>query len=224
MPKLDRYLSREFAQSVFAALIVLGMVSMGGLVADLLSEIARGKVPAGLLLSQLGLRLVDFLPILLPLSLMVGLLLSLGRLYRDSEMQVLAAVGVGPRRLLKPVLIVVLPVLAVVALCSLWLGPWANRLSEEMVQEANKNLLVSGLEAGPFHRACPAAAWSTSAACPTTAPVFRGCSCTGRKATGSMSPPPSAAACISMASARVTCGWRMASGWKGRRARAVISA
>src|SRR5687768_15369342 len=150
MPKLDRYLSREFAQSVFAALIVLGMVSMGGLVADLLSEIARGKVPAGLLLSQLGLRLVDFLPILLPLSLMLGLLLALGRLYRDSEMPVLAAVGVGPRRLLKPVLIVVLPVLAMVALCSLWLGPWANRLSEEMVQQANKNLLVSGLEPGRF--------------------------------------------------------------------------
>lgn len=150
MPKLDRYLSREFAQSVFAALIVLGMVSMGGLVADLLSEIARGKVPAGLLLSQLGLRLVDFLPILLPLALMLGLLLALGRLYRDSEMPVLAAVGVGPRRLLKPVLIVVLPVLALVALCSLWLGPWANRLSEEMVQQANKNLLVSGLEPGRF--------------------------------------------------------------------------
>ena len=150
MPKLDRYLSREFAQSVFAALIVLGMVSMGGLVADLLSEIARGKVPAALLLSQLGLRLVDFLPILLPLSLMLGLLMALGRLYRDSEMPVLAAVGVGPRRLLKPVLIVVLPVLAIVALCSLWLGPRANRLSEEMVQQANKNLLVSGLEPGRF--------------------------------------------------------------------------
>lgn len=150
MPKLDRYLSREFAQSVFAALVVLGLVSMGGLFADLLSEIARGKVPAGLLLSQLGLRLVNILPILLPLSLMLGLLLALGRMYRDSEMPVLAAVGVGPRRLLKPVLLVALPVIAVVALCSLWLGPWANRLSEEMVQQANKNLLVSGLEPGRF--------------------------------------------------------------------------
>lgn len=150
MPQLDRYLTREFAQSVFAALVVLGLVSMGGLVADLLSEIARGKVPAGLLLSQLGLRLVNFLPILLPLALMLGLLLSLGRLYRDSEMPVLAAVGIGPRRLLKPLLLVAAPVLLVVGLCSLWLGPWASRLSEDMVQQANRNLLVSGLEAGRF--------------------------------------------------------------------------
>ena len=51
-------------------------------------------VPAGLLLSQLGLRLIDFLPlILLPLALMLGLLLAIGRLYRDSEMPVLASIG-----------------------------------------------------------------------------------------------------------------------------------
>ena len=150
MPKLDRYLTREFAQSIFAALVVLGLVSFGGLFADLLSEIARGKVPAGLLLSQMGLRLVDFLPILLPLSLMLGLLLAIGRLYRDSEMPVLASVGVGPRRLLRPVLFVTLPVVAVVALCSLWLQPWANRLSETMIRQASRSLLVAGLEPGRF--------------------------------------------------------------------------
>ncbi|MDQ3229195.1 MAG: LptF/LptG family permease, partial [Pseudomonadota bacterium] len=80
MPKLDKYLLREFAQSMFAALVVLGMVSLGGVFADLLAEMARGKVPPGLLLSQLGLRLVDYAPLILPLALMLGLLLALGRL------------------------------------------------------------------------------------------------------------------------------------------------
>ena len=53
MPKLDQYLLGEFAQSMFAALVVLGMVSLGGVFADILAEMARGKVPPGLLLSQL---------------------------------------------------------------------------------------------------------------------------------------------------------------------------
>ena len=150
MPKLDRYLSREFAQSVFAALVVLGLISLGGVFADLLGEIARGKVPAGLLLSQLGLRLVNFLPILLPLALMLGLLLAIGRLYRDSEMPVLASMGVGPPRLLRPLMWVVLPVVAVVAICALWLGPAAQRLGDRMVWEANRNLLITGLEPGKF--------------------------------------------------------------------------
>jgi len=37
-----------------------------------------------------------------------------------------------------------------VGLCSLQLGPWANRLARGMVIEANKNLLVAGLEPGRF--------------------------------------------------------------------------
>lgn len=150
MPKLDRYLSSEIARSVFAALVVLGMVSLGGVFADLLGEMARGKVPPALLLSQLGLRLLGYLPLILPLALMLGYLLALGRLYRDSEMYVLAAVGVGPRRLLRPVLLVAVPVLAIIGATSLWLGPWANRTAQGMVAEANRNLLAAGLEPGRF--------------------------------------------------------------------------
>ena len=150
MPKLDRYLSAEFARAVFAALVVLGMVSLGGVFADLLGEMARGKVPPGLLLSQLGLRLVQYLPFILPLALLLGLLLAVGRLYRDSEMYTLSAVGVGPRRLLRPWALVVLPVLLLIGGCSLWLGPWADRMARQMVVEANRNLLVAGLEPGRF--------------------------------------------------------------------------
>jgi lipopolysaccharide export system permease protein len=87
---------------------------------------------------------------ILPLALLLGFMLALGRLYRDSEMFVLAAIGIGPRRLLKPVLLVALPVVAVIALSSLWLGPWADRVARAMVAEANKNLLVAGLEPGRF--------------------------------------------------------------------------
>ncbi|WP_240125513.1 LPS export ABC transporter permease LptF [Thermomonas alba] len=150
MPKLDRYLSAEFSRAVVAALVVLVMVSLGGLFADLIGEMARGKVPPVLLLSQLGLRLLGYLPLILPLALLLGLLLGVGRLYRDSEMYALAAVGVGPARVLPALAVVTLPVLLVVAVCSLWLGPWANRLARGMVIEANKNLLVAGLEPGRF--------------------------------------------------------------------------
>jgi len=150
MPKLDRYLFREFTQSVFAALVILMMVSLGGIFADVLGDIARGKLPAVMMLSQLGLQVIKWLPLILPLALMLGLLLALGRMYRDSEMPVLAAVGVGPKRLLKPLLMAGVPVVAVIGLCSLWLGPWADRFSHQMVEEANRSLLLVGLEPGRF--------------------------------------------------------------------------
>lgn len=150
MLKLDRYLLGEFAQSTFATLVVLLIVSVGGVLADVLKDIASGRMPAGLMLAQLGLVLVNWLPLILPLALMLGLMLGAGRLYRDSEMPVIAAMGVGPPRLLKPVLLVTGPVVIVVALTSLWLGPMAERVSREMVSEANRNLIVSGLKPGSF--------------------------------------------------------------------------
>src|SRR5690606_35010759 len=150
MPKLDSYLFREFAQSTFAALVVLMIVSLGGVFADVLGDIARGRVPAGLMLSQLGLQVLNYLPLILPLGLMLGLLRAVGRLYRDSEMPVLVATGVGPRRLLRPLMMLVLPVVAFIGACSLWLGPWANDYSQRLVAEGNRNLLLAGLEAGRF--------------------------------------------------------------------------
>src|SRR3546814_3018861 len=81
---------------------------------------------------------------------MLGLLLAIGRLYRDSEMPVLTAIGGGPRRLLRPLMMLVLPVVAVIALCSLWLGPWARDYARGMVEAGNRSLLVAGLEPGRF--------------------------------------------------------------------------
>lgn len=150
MPLLDRYLLREFGQATFAALVVLLMVSFGGLFANVLAQIASGRVPASLMLSQLGLQTVRYLPLILPLGLMLGLLLAVGRLYRDAEMPVLGSIGVGPGRMLRPLMLLVLPVVGVIAVLSLWLGPWAKATSAALIAESNRNVLVAGLEAGRF--------------------------------------------------------------------------
>jgi lipopolysaccharide export system permease protein len=88
---IERHLLRQFAETVVAVAIVLLLVTLGALFMDLIGEIAKGKVPAGLLLSQLGLRSIRFLTLVMPLALFLGLLLAIGRLYTESEMAVLPA-------------------------------------------------------------------------------------------------------------------------------------
>ncbi len=147
---IERHLLRQFALSVAAVAAVLLLVGLGGLLVDLMAEIARGKVPAGLLLSQLGLRSVQVLPLLLPLALFIGLLLAVGRLYGDSEMAVLSSVGMGPQRLWRPLALVTVPVAVVIAVSSLWLAPTGARIARQMVEDAKRSFLVAGLEAGRF--------------------------------------------------------------------------
>jgi lipopolysaccharide export system permease protein len=147
---IDRYILRELLGSFGASFVVLLLVSMSGLLVDLMSKIARGKVPATLLLSQLGLRLVDVLPLLLPLALFLGVLLAYSRLYRDSEMAVLGSAGLGPRQLMRPLLVLALPVALLVGAVSLWLSPASLRASVAMIESANRSLLMAGLEPGRF--------------------------------------------------------------------------
>lgn len=150
LPRIDRYVLRELLGAFAASGVVLLLVSLSGILGDLLNKIVRGKVPAGLLLSQIGLRALDAMPLLLPLALFLGVLLAYGRLYRDSEMAVLAAAGLGSRRLARPLAWIALPVALAVGVTSLWIAPAALRTSKTMIDAANRSLLVAGLEPGRF--------------------------------------------------------------------------
>ena len=150
MPLINRYLFRQFSQLVFAVLTVLFLISVGGFLTDLIAEISRGKVPAGLMLQLLVLRLPRFISFVLPLALFIGLMMGIARLYADSEMAVLASVGVSSQQLLKPVLWVAAPLVLLIAFASLWLVPFTANKAKNMVEEANRSFLISGLEPGRF--------------------------------------------------------------------------
>ncbi len=147
---LDRYLLRELALSFLAVAAVLLLISLGDTVVAVLGQITRGKVPAELMFSLIALRAVDGLNVLLPLAVFLGVMLAYGRLYRDSEMAVLGASGLDMSGLLRPLGLLALPLVLVLALVSLWLAPAAVRLSQQMVADANRSLLIAGLEAGRF--------------------------------------------------------------------------
>lgn len=149
---VDRYLLRELTQSFVAASAILLLVTVGGAIADLLSKVARGRIPADLLLTLIGLRTIDGLVILLPLAMFLGVLLALGRLYRDSEMAVLSASGLDLRGLLRPLVLLAVPATIVLAIISCFIAPWAVRTSQTLLADANRSILVAGLEAQRFTR------------------------------------------------------------------------
>src|SRR5215472_15764557 len=115
---VDRYLVRELLVSFLAAVTILLLVTVGATVADLLAKIARGRVAADLLMALIGLRTVDSLTLLVPLAIFVGVQLAYGRLYRESEMAVFAASGLPLTGLLRPLMLLALPLMLVMALIS----------------------------------------------------------------------------------------------------------
>ena len=147
---VDRYLVRELLVSFLAAVAILLLVTVGATVADLLAKIARGRVAADLLLALIGLRTVDSLTLLVPLALFLGVQLAYGRLYRESEMAVFAASGLPVTGLLRPLLLLAVPMTFAMAMISFWLAPAAVRQAQALQEEASRSLIVAGLEPGRF--------------------------------------------------------------------------
>ena len=153
MPRLsilDRYILREFLFGSLAAIVVLLVIFTGSTFADVANKVATGRLPGAVMFTVLGLNLVNTLQALLPMGMFLGMLLALGRMYRDSEMHVLSASGFGPQGLLKPSAIFGIGAGIVVALVALWLGPLAARASNAEVEQANRSVIAAGLEAGRF--------------------------------------------------------------------------
>ena len=147
---IDRYLFRELAMTFLAIAAVLLLISMGEATIAVLNQVARGRVPADLLAAVIGLRAIDSLNVLLPLAALLGILLAFGRMYRDSEMAVLSSSGLRLGGVLRPLSLFVAPVAVVLALVAFWIAPMAVRFSQHLIDEANRSLLIAGLEAGRF--------------------------------------------------------------------------
>jgi len=147
---LDRYFLRELGQTMAATAIVLVTVLAGSTFAHVLQQVANGSYPASVMFQVLGLNMLDGLSNLLPLSGYVGALWAMGRMYRESEMHVLASSGMGARGLLRPVAMLAIGIALAVGLVSLWLGPWASRTSAALIDAANRSVIAAGLDAGRF--------------------------------------------------------------------------
>ena len=99
---LDRYFLRELGQTMLATAIVLLAIMSGTTFAQVLKQVANGSFPASVMFQVLGLNMIEGLPTLLPLSAFLGVLYGLGRMYRESELHVLASSGMGAGGLLRP--------------------------------------------------------------------------------------------------------------------------
>ncbi len=143
-------LVREFASNgllVFA--ILLGIVVISQLI-RLLSDAVNGKLAVDGVLALLGFAAMNYLPVLLSISLFISILLTLSRCYRDSEMVVWFCAGIGLTRWIRPVMWYALPVVALIALLSLVLSPWALQKADEFKHKLESRDDVASATPGLF--------------------------------------------------------------------------
>lgn len=146
----QRALISEFAGSgLLVFTVLLGIVVVSQLI-RLLGEAVSGVVAVDGVLALLGFSALNYLPVLLSISLFISILLTLSRCYRDSEMVVWFCSGIGLTRWIRPVLWYALPLVGLIALLSLVLSPWALRKADEFKNRLESRDDVTAATPGLF--------------------------------------------------------------------------
>jgi len=147
---LGGYLRRQALGGCLMALAVLMAVVMALFMAELLGDLAEGKVLHSTLLQLFLLRLPEGLLLTAPLALVVGLLMSLGELAQGEEMSALRAAGMSAARLLTAMAGVAALWAVMLLLAAGWLSPWASARSAELAENMAEELLYASVRPGQF--------------------------------------------------------------------------
>ena len=148
---ISRYLLREMLGPLVVSLCVLCALFTSYGAAAFLSDAVNGLLPTNMVFQVIGLRTLIALEVLIPISLYLAVVMALGRLYADSEMTVLFALGLTPVRLLGVVLGLSLCAAVIVAGLSLVVRPWAYGRSHQLASVAAASLNTRNMQAGTFY-------------------------------------------------------------------------
>lgn len=150
LTRLSRYLLREVLLAWLAVTVVLVVVLLTNRLVQFMADAASGDIPPDVIFTLLGLKAVANLGVVLPGSFFLGVVLALGRLYRDSEMTAMAGCGIGPWPVYRGILAVALPLALLVGAMTLTLGPAAERQADRVLANAEQVAQFRGVQPGRF--------------------------------------------------------------------------
>ncbi len=145
-----RALLREVASTALLVFSVLLMITLTTMLVRLLGQAASGSLANEAVAAFLGFSIVNYLPILLSLTVFIAVLMTLTRCYRDSEMVVWFSAGLSLAAWVRPVAVFVAPVVFAIALLSLVVSPWALQKSDEYRRQLDSRDDMSAVAPGVF--------------------------------------------------------------------------
>lgn len=148
---IARYLSTKILFSTLAVSIVLTLVVMSGRLARYIAAAADGQLAVSLVFPVVFFRMPQLLEIILPVSLLLGIMLSIGEMYESNEMTVIKATGMSEGRIMLIGMSASLFIALVVALFSFYISPKGNEYVGKLVNAQGLKSELSNLAPNTFY-------------------------------------------------------------------------
>lgn len=146
----DSTVRKELARSFAATLMVILTIFMTNLVIRTLGLAANGAVAPQDVVFIFTLLGLQTLPTILSLSLFIGVILTLGRMYRESEMAIWFSSGIGLARFVRPVVATSWPIIVLIGILMLFVWPWSYSQYNDLRQRFEQRADVLRASPGQF--------------------------------------------------------------------------
>ncbi|WP_339860863.1 LPS export ABC transporter permease LptF [Paremcibacter congregatus] len=151
LKKIDKYILRE---TIVPLLVTLGISALLLLLEKMLSlfdfVINQGG-PIDIVWRMLGNLMPQYLTLVLPLSMFLGVLLAVRKLALNSELDALLATGFSLNRLVQPTLYIALFLLVVNVIVVGFVQPYSRYTYQELVFDIRSGALGASIKAGEFN-------------------------------------------------------------------------
>lgn len=147
-----RYLARQIFQVMSAVTLILLIVVMISRFLGYLGQAVAGEISSDILLRLMVFRLPEFLLVIVPFALFLGILLAFGRMYSENEMTVLSACGFSQKRVALATVLAASFLSVLMGVLSIQVAPLGLQYTEQLLNSQDELTELDLIVAGQFQR------------------------------------------------------------------------
>lgn len=147
---LAGYLMRNVLVLLSAVFIVIGLVVFGNQLVLVVKESLKAGIPVADLLPLVGFNMIRDVALILSLSLLLAIILSVGKFYKDSEAIVMNSLGLGDKHFMVFIQPLVIFIFIFVLLLTTVVVPWSKQQRDLIMARSENASEFSFIKEGEF--------------------------------------------------------------------------
>ncbi len=151
MKIIEKYITRELLMPFTVVIVILTGLFSGLSSANFLAGAVTESLGIAVMLKLVLLKTLIALEVLVPIALYIAVIVGLGRMHRDQEINILRSAGVGEHRIIYSVLLVAIPVGIISGVLSIFVRPWAYEENYILNAQAEAELNIDRFQPGRFY-------------------------------------------------------------------------
>ena len=151
MKIIERYIAQELLIPFIVVIGILVGLFASFSSANLLAKGITESLGMTVMLELVLLKTLIAMEVLIPIALYVAVIVGLGRMYKDQEINALQSAGVGNGRIIRAVLLVAVPLGIISGGLSIFVRPWAYEKNYILNAQAEAELNTNRFQTGRFY-------------------------------------------------------------------------